>query len=462
METLTFQCGHCNKLMAVGVANLGQQVRCPHCQQVVIAPSQPAPTSPLPEAANEPDPLAASPATDSPFAVAPDAPWSATPAATGMDPPSAPVPPPPSPDDPFRNLNAPQLELTAPKPASAPAAPSPLKWYEEAVLDSTPPGPANAAVLESPAPHPEPPPPFESPAEAVPPAVDAAVPWGDAGASGSGTALSPPSNLPRPKRSQLGMTLFISLVFLPLVLYAVLVTILAANFWTRLPNGEGGGGGQSDPREFLPDEGEHPGIRHSKQSWGTYPDNLYTDRLPRSLRVALGKTLTIGDLEVQPERVEWGKVRIHLGTKLEDVPKPTLILHLKLRNASNEVSFYPLDTYFNREWKPGDGPKPLTMVEAGQNRFYGGPAHFGAREPEAIEGSNFDKELAPGESGQFLVCTNSFDDAAQKLSKHTGPLLWRVQLRRGLVRYRDKDYSATAVIGVEFSDKDVVRAAPKN
>ena len=32
MQTVQFQCGHCNKLMAVGVEHLGQQVRCPHCQ----------------------------------------------------------------------------------------------------------------------------------------------------------------------------------------------------------------------------------------------------------------------------------------------------------------------------------------------------------------------------------------------------------------------------------------------
>ncbi len=59
METLTFQCGHCNKLMAVGTAHLGQQVRCPHCQQVVVAPSQPAPATHAP--------------AESPFGVAPDA-----------------------------------------------------------------------------------------------------------------------------------------------------------------------------------------------------------------------------------------------------------------------------------------------------------------------------------------------------------------------------------------------------
>ena len=37
MATVNFQCGHCAKLMAVNATFLGQQVRCPHCQQVVVA-----------------------------------------------------------------------------------------------------------------------------------------------------------------------------------------------------------------------------------------------------------------------------------------------------------------------------------------------------------------------------------------------------------------------------------------
>ena len=55
MQTVTFQCGHCRNLMAVGIENLGRQVRCPHCQQVVLAPSQPA-TAPAPAPAPAPDP----------------------------------------------------------------------------------------------------------------------------------------------------------------------------------------------------------------------------------------------------------------------------------------------------------------------------------------------------------------------------------------------------------------------
>ena len=31
----------------------------------------------------------------------------------------------------------------------------------------------------------------------------------------------------------------------------------------------------------------------------------------------------------------------------------SLVLHLRLRNASADVAFVPLDNYFDRRWKPG-------------------------------------------------------------------------------------------------------------
>ena len=43
METVNVQCGHCGQLLAVSKEHLGQQVRCPHCQQVVVAPLPPPP-----------------------------------------------------------------------------------------------------------------------------------------------------------------------------------------------------------------------------------------------------------------------------------------------------------------------------------------------------------------------------------------------------------------------------------
>jgi hypothetical protein len=214
----------------------------------------------------------------------------------------------------------------------------------------------------------------------------------------------------------------------------------------------------------LPDvEGDHPGFNRPNKQSLAIPDRYYTDPLPPSLRVALGRTLTIGDLEVTPRRVEWGKVRINLGhAGPVAVDNAALILHVKLRNVSHAVSFYPLDAYFNRQWGEGEGEKPLSVVEAGPARYYGGPARWRATVPKVIEGTNYDKALEPGESDEYLVCTNCYEAETQKLGKYTGPLLWRVQVRRGLVRYRDKDLSATAVIGVEFNDKDIARAAPRN
>jgi len=37
MQTVQFQCGKCRGLMAVVIDHLGRQVRCPHCQAVVVA-----------------------------------------------------------------------------------------------------------------------------------------------------------------------------------------------------------------------------------------------------------------------------------------------------------------------------------------------------------------------------------------------------------------------------------------
>src|SRR5271155_5891354 len=63
MQTINFQCGHCRNVMGVGTAYLGKQVRCPHCQQVVLAPAQgpaPAPAA----AAPRPAPGSGSPPKD--------------------------------------------------------------------------------------------------------------------------------------------------------------------------------------------------------------------------------------------------------------------------------------------------------------------------------------------------------------------------------------------------------------
>src|SRR5262249_18284679 len=61
MDNVNIQCGNCGQFMAVASAQLGHQVRCPHCQQVVHVPAaaQPAP-------AQAPDSISFAPAEMSP------------------------------------------------------------------------------------------------------------------------------------------------------------------------------------------------------------------------------------------------------------------------------------------------------------------------------------------------------------------------------------------------------------
>ena len=54
-----------------------------------------------------------------------------------------------------------------------------------------------------------------------------------------------------------------------------------------------------------------------------------------------------------------------------------------------------------------------------------------------------------------FLCTEPKDDVPAAIKKAKGPFLWRVQVRRGLVKLGDKEVSATAVVGVEFNKQDV-------
>jgi len=216
METLTFQCGHCNQLMAVGADFLGQQVRCPHCQQVVIAPSHPAPTSPSPDAALD-GPMEAHSPAQSPYETAPEAP--------------AGTPPVPDMGKVFGHDPNPRLEL-------APATPPAFTAFESAVEESTPAESKTAAVGSATTAETKPEAPPSPRVSAAPP--DDSNPWTAPTASEPSPTDAPvlPASTARvPRRSQYGMNLFIGLVFLPLVLYSVLVTILAIKFYSQIPSG---------------------------------------------------------------------------------------------------------------------------------------------------------------------------------------------------------------------------------
>ena len=114
------------------------------------------------------------------------------------------------------------------------------------------------------------------------------------------------------------------------------------------------------------------------------------------------------------------------------------------------------------------------MSEAGAGeRFFGGPAQWLPRRasqrrdnsasPEFIYlmGSDkpvldpIDRPLGPGESTEVFVGTDGSDPRGGTLLTRKGDFLWRVHLRRGLVRVKGRDVPAAAVIGVAFSGRDV-------
>jgi hypothetical protein len=157
-----------------------------------------------------------------------------------------------------------------------------------------------------------------------------------------------------------------------------------------------------------------------------------------------------------------------LTTGFDPSREKALVLRLHLRNISQEIAFHPVDPFFDRSWKPGDpNGKPYTYLDMDGRLFYGGPIEW---EYASAQGNNArqyileqrqDRVLGPNEEMDTIICTNPHDKVEDYLNSYHGPLLWRVQLRRGPVEVRNHDASATAVIGVEFQDSDVTWDLPK-
>lgn len=368
--------------MGVSAEHLGQPVRCPTCQQVVLtqAPAEAPAEPPLPLPGAEPLP------------------------------PDAPAEPPPS-------------------EPPAPEAPLPPTSFTDA-----PPPDANG----------EP------------------APW-------------PLADTAARRREPARGSWLLPLVLLPLVIWAVGATVAAVWGWSEVVKAN------RRPSLFdqFPDvEGDNPGVRKGKPAarleWSPL---TAAAELPAHLRVPLGGVLALGDLEVRPVRVARGKVKVHTPgeAKPRELPHEALVLTLRLKNVAADYSFAPLDNYFDRRWE-GDGPPPLTVLQAGKALFWGGSHQWGprgrggaGREWPAGPGRNdggYDG-LEPGAEGEAVVTTNGDDAEVARVlfgvepggrpaekGPYRGPLLWRVHLRRGLVPWRGQPRPACAVVGVEFTDAD--------
>jgi hypothetical protein len=261
------------------------------------------------------------------------------------------------------------------------------------------------------------------------------------------------------------------LVFSPLVLYAIVITAFAVTLYLQQRQSEME---RRNPFEIMPDDGDHPGVQKGKKQTRVYnyKPEFATMPLPANLRTPLGESIVIGDLKITPERVERKRMEVSVeGSNPAACEADSLVLYLTMENRSSEYAFAPLDNAFDRFWKPGRGLPPFTQLEAGSQRFFGGPAEWVApgkdKRREWIKGRKTSELLQPGETkNHFFVCTDGNDTVAVRTlfgeiegekvrEPYHGSFLWRVRVRRGLVTYRGKEYSATAVIGVEFTDKDI-------
>jgi hypothetical protein len=443
MDTVNFPCGHCGKLMAVTPDSLGKQVRCPHCQEVVTAPAtvgEPLAVCPPPApdgteresifAAPEPsDDLFGLTAPRQPLEIPPLEP---PPHQGGEGPAAAPPPP------------AAATEVVPWPPTAPDAAPEPSPFAATATFP--PDGPTFPTLAPT------------APAQELPVATD----WPGA------PQAEPPGDLPAPlparapRRRGSGLGPILVLIFL--IPYAIFATGAAVYFYFQLLK-------TPHPLEVLPDiEGDKPGA--ARKEAGTQFQRVVPDApLPARMHVKLGQPIRIGDVEVLPQKIEARKIVFgYEDTHLNPNPsqQEALVLTLTLRNVSRDIYFAPADAAFYRRWKEGAKTKPYTFLEVGPARFYGGAVDRptrGRRDEfgpgpgpgEYVEGQeNYDRVLDPGKEMTTSVCTDPENTRVlDAVHKYKGTMLWRVEVRRGLVQVGKREVPACAVVGVEFNRDDV-------
>lgn len=492
MTPTTFPCPFCGKKMGVGPELLGRKVRCPNCKEVLVAPV-PAPAAPPPAAvvppppppppppatpkpAPPPPPVADFPVfnlpnpetQDSIFGEAPDE----SDDVFGSDPGKQPVPelpPPVAPPPP-----PPVAVIVPPPPAVAfasPPAADPFAGFGAAPAYPAPvavPAPPVAVAVSPPPAAPANPwagfdqstPPVAAHPVPVPPPPVAAVaddePRRDRRAERDDRRPRPVRGRAAPTTAS-GLNPLIKVGFFVMIPYALLMTVLAVyGLFIR----EGGKAPEGHPLSLIPDgRGEFPPADRKKTGKLGVP---LDGPLPPELRAGLGKKVAVGDVEVEPVAVAVRKLVVvkepEKGGKLLTSTLPRgVVLTLNVRNTSSDLTFHPLDPAFNRKVYETD--KPPTGLVIGKETYAGGAVtwpfdkNLKRAYERAQEGE--DQPLGPGESRKYVVTTDGRESLVKTVQAARDTMLWRVQVRRGLVEYLGREVPVTALIGVEFQASDV-------
>jgi hypothetical protein len=230
-------------------------------------------------------------------------------------------------------------------------------------------------------------------------------------------------------------SMFVPIVLIFLVPYAIFTTAFIGYLLYSWPK-------EDNPLKTLPDPAGKGGPRLQVK---------HDLPLDQDMKTTLGRPIRVGAVEVTPLQVK--------HTSYGD-----LVLVFSAKNVSPDLVFNPIsDDYLKYSAKSLDRGGPYTFLERVSKeklRIYGGNLEWFKGAPGHEK--TFDGEIGPGEEATIHLVSDvkyrnrevaSFLNAAEKL-------VWRVQVRRGFVPVDGKQISATTVIGVEFTARDILKEPP--
>jgi hypothetical protein len=190
-------------------------------------------------------------------------------------------------------------------------------------------------------------------------------------------------------------------------------------------------------------------VVNAEQPAGESPPKMVETRpltelapLPATNLARLGETVRIGDLEVTPIEVVVNRLDLIRSVephKWRREDSDSVILRLRLTNASRDQSFAPLELAFVREQS---SPLDRSSITTKEGKIIG-LFPLAIDSEWSIEGQEF-PVLKPGDSTETLIASEL--GAADRL---TSEMTWRVRLRIGPYK--------TDMIGVRFHKDDVKR-----
>ncbi|MBI3822520.1 MAG: hypothetical protein HY289_07560 [Planctomycetes bacterium] len=243
---------------------------------------------------------------------------------------------------------------------------------------------------------------------------------------------------PRPVYDR-GVFAMYGLIFLvPYALLTTLAIIYLVFFQPPRPH----------PLDVMPDpvpEGKKGGAKPAMQTHHAQP-------LAEHQKTTLTHTIRVGkdgDLMVTPERLRW-------------TSDGDLQLFLRAKNISTNASFAPINDAFLLYDAQKKGPKPYSYLESGSGKVDKLFSPF----LEYRKNVKDDKEpgidvLGRDQETIIVLTTNSADRKphVEAIAKSNDSYTWRVQLRRGFVKWKGKDISTTAVIGIDFTTAQIERGS---